>query len=61
VVVVWARFPQRVGSAGGVTYVEGEHLADWLISRPHRLHRDQVALLAAAADDDSLQLSVPTL
>ncbi|WP_175551764.1 nuclease-related domain-containing protein [Geodermatophilus amargosae] len=58
VVVVWARFPQRVESAGGVTYVEGEHLADWLISRPQRLHRDQVAQLAAAADDDLLQISV---
>ncbi|MGY1714072.1 NERD domain-containing protein [Geodermatophilus sp. SYSU D01106] len=56
VVVVWASFPQRVASAGGVTYVEGDHLADWLLSRPKRLHRDQVAQLAAAADDDLLQL-----
>ncbi|MGX5653173.1 nuclease-related domain-containing protein [Geodermatophilus nigrescens] len=57
VVVVWATFPQRVGCAGGVTYVEGKHLADWLLSRPQRLHRDQVAQLAAAAEDDLLQLS----
>jgi hypothetical protein len=57
VVVVWARFPQRAECAGGVTYVEGEHLADWLLSQPQRLHGDQVAQLAAAADDDLLQLS----
>ncbi len=55
VVVVWAPFPQRVGSAGGVTYVEGDHLADWLISRPQRLHPNQVAQLAAAADNDLLK------
>ncbi|WP_281270333.1 hypothetical protein [Geodermatophilus normandii] len=41
-----------------MTYVEGEHLADWLIGRPQTLHRDQVARLAAAADDDLLQRSV---
>lgn len=30
VVVVWAPFLERVAVSGGVTYVAGEHLADWL-------------------------------
>ncbi len=37
-----------------MTYVEGEHLADWLISRPQRLHRQQVDQLAAVVADDLL-------
>lgn len=40
VMVMWAPFPQRVASRGGVTYVAGDHLADWLISRPRKLSRE---------------------
>lgn len=54
VVVVWAPFPQRVESSGGITYVDGEHLADWLHGRPRQLHHQQAAQLAAAATADLL-------
>lgn len=58
VVVVWAPFPQRVVHAGGSTYVAGDHLADWLISQPRRLTRDQITRLAAAASGDLLSTSI---
>lgn len=34
VVVVWAPFPERVTVCGGVAYVAGERLADWLQEQP---------------------------
>lgn len=34
VVVVWAPFPERVTVCGGVSYVAGERLADWLQEQP---------------------------
>jgi Nuclease-related domain len=55
VVVLWSPFPQRVATSGGVTYVEGNHLADWLISRPRKLHRQQIAQLGAVVSDDLLR------
>lgn len=36
VVVVWAPFPDRVSVCGGVTYLAGEDLADWLRAQPSR-------------------------
>ncbi len=36
VVVVWAPFPDRVTVCGGLAYVAGEHLVDWLIGQPAR-------------------------
>jgi hypothetical protein len=59
VVVVWSPFPQRVATGGGVVYVDGKHLADWLHSRPRQLQRQQVAQLVTAAGRDLL--SVATL
>ena len=40
VVVIWGHFAAGVQHAGGVTYVDGENLADWLRSRPADL-RDE--------------------
>jgi Nuclease-related domain len=40
VVVIWGHFAAGVQHAAGVTYVDGEKLADWLRSRPADL-RDQ--------------------
>jgi Nuclease-related domain len=36
VVVVWAPFPERVAASGGVTYVAGDALADWLADQRPR-------------------------
>jgi hypothetical protein len=36
VVVVWAPFPEQVTVCAGVSYVAGEHLADWLVGQPAR-------------------------
>ena len=36
VVVIWARFPERLALSGGITYVAGEHLAEWLSDQPRR-------------------------
>lgn len=36
VVVVWAPFPEGVTVCAGVSYVAGEHLADWLAGQPAR-------------------------
>lgn len=48
VVVVWAEFPQQAADGSNMTYVHGDHLADWLLSRPARLNAKQVDELAAA-------------
>lgn len=37
VVVVWAPFAERVTVCGGISYVAGEHLVDWLVGQPARL------------------------
>lgn len=37
VVVLWGRFPQRVGRSEGVDYVHGDELERWLRSRPGEL------------------------
>jgi hypothetical protein len=34
-VVIWGPFPERVAVSGSVTYVAGEHLAEWLTTQPH--------------------------
>lgn len=49
VVVVWGTLPQRVATAGEVTYVAGEHLHDWLIGQRACLNRTQLAALSAAS------------
>ncbi|MGY1752109.1 nuclease-related domain-containing protein [Blastococcus sp. SYSU D01042] len=36
VVVVWAPFPERAAGSGGLCYVAGEHLVEWLVGRPAR-------------------------
>ncbi|SEK38867.1 Nuclease-related domain-containing protein [Blastococcus sp. DSM 46786] len=43
VVVVWATFPERLAVAGGITYVAGDHLVEWLSDRSRHSDR-QVAL-----------------
>jgi hypothetical protein len=48
VVVVWGTFPQRVAASGGVTYVAGEHLHDWLLGHRSCLNRAELAALSAA-------------
>jgi hypothetical protein len=48
VVVVWGTFPQRVAASGGVTYVAGEHLHDWLLGQRHCLKRTELAALSSA-------------
>lgn len=57
VVVVWAPFPARVATAGGIAYVAGEHLADWLLAQSRQLHREQLGQLTSAATDDLLAAS----
>jgi len=42
VVVVWAEFPETVAVSGGVTYVAGPHLADWLAARSPRPDHDDL-------------------
>ena len=54
VVVLWSAFPQRVATSGPVTYVAGEHLADWLLAQPRQLHPEQAAALTAAVDSQLL-------
>jgi len=48
VVVVWGTFPQRVAASGGVTYVAGEHLHDWLLGQRSCLNRAELAAVSAA-------------
>jgi hypothetical protein len=48
VVVVWGTFPQRVAASGGVTFVAGEHLHDWLLGQRSCLNRAELAALSAA-------------
>lgn len=47
VVVVWAPFPERIAVTGGVTYVAGEHLGEWLSQQPtapiHRPGTDRIS------------------
>jgi hypothetical protein len=43
VVVVWAPFPDRVSVYGGVTYLAGEDLADWLRAQPSRAASPRLA------------------
>ena len=49
VVVVWAPFPDRIADSGGITYVAGDHLADWLSGQPRRLEGSRLIALAAGA------------
>ena len=45
VVVIWGDFPGKVQERGGVTYVAGEHLVEWLEALPPRLSpQDRQAL-----------------
>lgn len=44
----WGTFPQRVAASGGVTYVAGEQLHDWLLGQRPCLKRTELAALSAA-------------
>jgi hypothetical protein len=46
VVVIWGDFPGRVQERGGVTYVAGEHLVEWLEALPPRLSPADLQALA---------------
>jgi hypothetical protein len=59
VVVIWAPFPDRVAVSGGVTYVAGEHLTDWLLGQPARLDAGQLAALWVGATPGDLLLARP--
>ncbi len=48
VIVVWGTFPQRVAVSGGVTYVAGEYVHDWLIGQRACLNTAELAALSAA-------------
>lgn len=61
IVVLWSPFPQRVAASGKVTYVSGEHLADWLIGQPRQLHPQHLAALAASCSSDKRLLLQPFL
>lgn len=53
IVALWSPFPQRVAACGKVTYVSGEHLADWLIGQPRQLHPQHIAALAEVCRSNS--------
>jgi hypothetical protein len=42
VVVLWCEFPARLAEHGGVTYVHGSHLADWLEWQPESVSAQSV-------------------
>lgn len=48
VVVIWASFPDRLAVSAGITYVAGEHLAEWLSGESRRA--DQHARISWAGD-----------
>jgi hypothetical protein len=37
VAVIWAPFPERFAISGGITYIAGDDLAEWLSDQPRRL------------------------
>lgn len=47
VVVIWAPFEQGCEVSGGVAYVAGEQVADWLREQPARLSQERVDKLAS--------------
>ena len=57
VVVIWAPFPDRVAVSGGVTYVAGEHLADWLAGQPRSLDSQRLAAFSASTVTADLLLT----
>jgi hypothetical protein len=48
VVVVWGEFAQRRWEEGGVAYVQGSELLEWLQQRPRTLRTRQVGALRSA-------------
>jgi hypothetical protein len=48
VVVVWGEFAQRRWEEGGVAYVQGAELLEWLQQRPRTLRTNQVGALRSA-------------
>jgi hypothetical protein len=48
VVVVWGEFAQRRWEEGGVAYVQGAELLEWLQQRPRTLRTTQVGALRSA-------------
>lgn len=47
VVVLWGRFEEKTAEAVGVFYVSGEHILDWLRSRPTDLRNRRRELVQA--------------
>jgi hypothetical protein len=47
VVVIWAPFEQGIALSGGVAYVAGERVAEWLLEQPHRLTPERVVKLGS--------------
>jgi hypothetical protein len=47
-IVLWAKFPQRAVEGRSMAYVHGDHVVDWLLSRPARLNANQIDQIAAA-------------
>lgn len=50
VAVIWAAFPARVVEAGGVAYVHGDELVEWLRNRRPVHTRAEIAALGVALD-----------
>lgn len=48
VVVIWAPFPQQSVHEGGVVYVHGDHLAEWLLAQPPKLDQTKAGRIAQA-------------
>jgi hypothetical protein len=45
---VWGEFAQRRWEEGGVAYVQGAELLEWLQQRPRTLRTNQVGALRSA-------------
>jgi hypothetical protein len=46
VVVLWTEFPQQRADGNKMTYIQGGHLVEWLLSQPARLNSRQVDQIA---------------
>ena len=59
VLVFWGDFPAQTVETPRLTFVHGDHLVDWLTSRPAKLSRGKQALYAAAVEEIAERASVP--
>ena len=60
VVVVWATFPERLALSGGITYVAGDHLVEWLSDQARRSSRQVPVAPNAGVPVRSLPARSPT-